>query len=75
MVPVMIFRSKYLTKDDCDPALVLTVDDVDIQTVQSDRGKDEKPIMSFTDSDKLFVVNGVNWDTIADWFGDDSDLS
>jgi hypothetical protein len=67
------FPSNYLSKTDfAQPALV-TLTDVVMLDVNADDGK-PKPVMYVVESDKGLILNRSNWSTLAELFGDDSDL-
>ena len=52
------FPSIYLTKEDIGRGLLLTVRSVSLDDVGEN---EKKPVMSFLDHDKLFVVNRTNY--------------
>ncbi len=67
------FQSSFLSKDDLTSPKVVTIDDVTEAELQGDGGKELKPVTHFRGIDKGLVLNNVNWDTIQDAYGDDSD--
>ena len=67
-----VFKSKYLSKDDVDGDVTAEITDFRIETLQTQDSSEEKGVVVF-DGLKSLVLNQVNWDTIADLHGDDSD--
>ena len=67
------FPSKWLTKEDCEPPFVATVLSVSREELNDgDGGKETKTTIALSDH-KPMICNGVNWDTIAEAYGDESD--
>lgn len=56
-----IKQSRFLTKDDCDPPVTVTIREVKDENVSAD-GQPEKvkPVVYFEEVDKGFVVNWTN---------------
>ena len=52
--------------------MTLTITGVSME-VMPGKHKEEKPVLAFKEDDRGLVLNGTNWDTIADCYGDDSD--
>ena len=67
------FPSKYLSKDDVQMPIVVTVAGVKPEILKSDNGEEQKPVMYFSDNDKPLILNNTNWMTMEDWWGDDSE--
>jgi hypothetical protein len=69
-----MFPSKYLNKNDLAAPVRATVARVTIEELQSDNGREEKPVLHFLGDVKPLILNRTNADAIASYFGDDSDL-
>ena len=70
------FPKKYLTKEDVGDGLTVCIADVQEQEVQSGNGRTEDKTVCLLKDEKPLIVNGSNWDTIADLYGgDDEDWS
>lgn len=67
------FPSRFVSKDDLAQPKIVTIGDVEMQEIQGDGGKENKPVMHFTDFDKPLILNNINWQTCEDVYGDDSD--
>ena len=68
------FPSKYLSKDDIHGPTVGTILKVEIESFESEKGTESKPIMYFSAGiPKPMVVNNTNWMSIEDLYGDESD--
>ena len=68
------FPSSYLNKEDlpAPPGTKhATVEDVRIETMPSG-DKEEKPVLYFANGLKPMVLNGTNWDIMADAYGPES---
>ncbi len=68
------FPSSYLNKEDlpAPPGTKhATVEDVRIETMPSG-DKEEKPVMYFANGLKPMVLNGTNWDIMAEAYGPES---
>ncbi len=72
--------SKFLAKEDFDPAVTVSIVRVAIEEVTGESAPEDKPILYITDpsspvdTTRGIVLNGINWDTIAEISGkDDSD--
>lgn len=69
------FPSKYLSKDDVDPARVGTIDRLTRETLKSDDGDETKTVMYFREEAlKPLILNNSNWMTCEDAYGPDSDM-
>jgi hypothetical protein len=67
-----VFPSRYLTSEDCDPAIMVTVKKVTIEEVG--QKKDRRPIVFFHEVEKGLVANKTNFAAIAKASGhDDTD--
>jgi|TARA_B100001971_G_C17940665_1_gene407482 hypothetical protein len=62
-----MFPSKYVSSADIDSPVVVTMDKISIEEVGE--GKDELPVLSFTDYDKGLVLNKTNTKKIASIHG------
>lgn len=69
------FPSKYLSKDDVDPAVVWTIAKVvKVEMDDEDGGKKNPPVMYFTEPEsKPYIMNNTTWMTCEDLYGPDSD--
>ena len=67
------FPSTYLSKEDIKSPLVLTIDNIQMETIQSEHGEEDKPVVRFREAMKPLILNGTNWDLCEDAFGNDSD--
>lgn len=67
------FPAKYLSKDDVPSPITAVIADVAVEDVNGDHGKERKPVMTFADSVKPLIVNNVNWETLENAYGEDSD--
>lgn len=68
-----MFPSKYLSKDDLPEPEVFTIDTVEMDLIQNEDGKEEKPILYFADDRKPLILNKTNAEILASEFGPDSD--
>lgn len=74
MTKSQAFPSTLLKVEDlAGKPVTLTMDHVELQELQGDRGKETKPILSFRKTDKKMVVNSTNWNTISSLYGEESD--
>ena len=66
---------KYLTGDDLDGEVVVTIDHVVMEPFRDPRTRVEtrKPVMYFQRAKRGLIVNRTNWRTVADLYGDESD--
>jgi hypothetical protein len=66
---------KYLTGDDLDSAVTVTIDRVVLESFRDPRTRVEaqKPVMYFQKARRGLIVNRTNWRSIAAQFGDESD--
>jgi hypothetical protein len=68
------FPSKYLGKDDVDPPRLGTISSVRIDTLKSDDGAENKPVMYFREEVlKPLILNNTNWTICEEAYGEDSD--
>jgi hypothetical protein len=70
-----VFPSKYLKAADLDgkPAIV-TIKTADLEVLKSTDGKEEaKIVLRFGGKKKCLPLNRINWDTVADILGDDTE--
>jgi len=67
------FPSTFVSKDDVQTPKVVTISGVENQMIKGEHGEERKPVMSFSDFDKAMILNGINWQTCEDAYGDDSD--
>lgn len=67
------FPSKYLSKEDVKEPKVCVIESVAIDELDGDDGKENKPTVYFSNEVKPLILNRVNWMTIADLYGEDSD--
>ena len=69
-----VYPSSYLKASDCeDGDLALTIEAVRTETLGQGKDAEVKPVASFHETDKTFVVNKTNWKTIEKLYGPDSD--
>ena len=66
---------KYLTGDDLDEEVVVTIDRVVMEAFRDPRTRLEarKPVMYFQRAKRGLIVNRTNWRAVADLYGDESD--
>lgn len=62
-------KSKYLKKEDCEPPLQLTMNEVRLEDVGADGGQDERHVLYFQEEEKGMVLNSTNGQLIADITG------
>jgi hypothetical protein len=67
------FPGNYLSKEDCIAPIVAVVASVSRETIKGDNGDETKPVVHFRGATKPLIINLVNWDTLEQAFGDDSD--
>ena len=68
------FPSTYLSKDDVDPPITATIENVYHVNLKGDAGDETKTAMSFVEPNvKPMIVNNANWMTCEDLYGEDSD--
>ena len=69
------FPSKYFSQEDVwDADVTLTIKGVSVESIRSEHGSEDCPIMVFKeDGYKPWIVNNTNWGTCEDRFGEDSD--
>jgi hypothetical protein len=66
---------RYLTGDDLDEEVVVTIDRVVMEPFRDPRTRVEtpKPVMYFQRAKRGLIVNRTNWRAVADLYGDESD--
>lgn len=67
------FPSKYMSKDDVNPPVVVTIAHVQIDSLKSDDGEERKPVLNFVGEHKPLILNNTNWMSIEDLYGDESE--
>lgn len=70
------FPSKYLKTEDLEGKQVtVTIERVIVETLKGQDGEPDqhKPVIYFQKASRGMVLNRVNWQAIADLYGDDSD--
>jgi len=68
-------NSKYLTKEDCEPAIQVTIAGWKLEDVSRDNEPaDEKYILNFHETPKPLVLNNVNGESIAQIVGSGDDF-
>jgi len=69
-----VFPSNYLGKDDVTAPFVATVADVRLESLKTDHGTEDKPVLIFADDQvKPMILNQTNWLILEDAYGLDSD--
>lgn len=68
-----MFPSNYFSKDDLEEPELVTIKRVDLETIRTEDGEKEKPVLYFEDGMKPMILNKINAETLSDSFGDDSD--
>lgn len=71
-----MFPSRFLKASDLNgKPMIVTVEGVTRETLKTPDGKsDEKPVLFFAAMKKCFPCNITNWDSIAEFCGEDSDM-
>jgi len=66
---------RYLSGDDLDDEVIVTIDRVVMESFRDPRTRVEtrKPVMYFQRAKRGLIVNRTNWRTVADLYGDESD--
>lgn len=71
------FPSVFLAKDDLmNGPRIVTIKEVRMELVRGDGGEEEKPVMHFEPNGtntKPLILNNINWMTIEESYGDESD--
>jgi hypothetical protein len=67
-----MFPSTWLKKEDVQQPLTAVIQSVVMDEINSDHGKEEKPILRFAGNVKPLILNRGNAETIASFYGDDS---
>lgn len=67
--------SRYLSGDDLDEEVVVTIEKVVLESFRDPRTRVEarKPVMYFQRAKRGLIVNRTNWRAVADLYGDESD--
>lgn len=68
------FPSKFFRADDSDLPSRLTIAGASLESLGQGTDAKNRLVLSFRQDDRRFAVNATNWDTIAEEFGDDTDL-
>lgn len=68
------FKSNYLGQGDLERPTVGVIQSVGIESLNGEHGKEDKPVVHFSNGVKPMIINLANWQTIEDAYGDDSDL-
>jgi hypothetical protein len=66
---------RYLSGDDLDGEVIVTIDRVVMESFRDPRTRVEtrKPVMYFQKAKRGLIVNRTNWRAVADLYGDESD--
>ena len=67
------FPKKFLTKEDVGDGFSVCIVRLEDQEVQTGNGTTETKTVLILKDQKPLIVNGANWDGIADLYGDDDD--
>ncbi len=67
------FPSKYLSKEDCNPPLIVTIDGASTETFDNDEGPKTKAILHFKNDVKSWIIPNCCWMEIEANYGVDSD--
>lgn len=67
------FKSNYLGQGDIERPTIGVIQAVGIESLNGDGGKEDKPVVHFSNGVKPMILNLINWQTIEDAYGDDSD--
>jgi hypothetical protein len=67
------FPSNYLKAGDLDEDQTYTIAGVTIETLGQGKNAEQKPVLSFKETDKTFVLNKTNGKTISSLYGDEMD--
>lgn len=68
------YPSKYITAEELENDLTLTIKNVVMETLKDKTGKEqEKPVAYFQGEEKGIVLNKTNWASIVKQHGDESD--
>lgn len=69
------FPSTYLAKEDVPDPVTAIIADVSREPIRNENcGTDDKPVVTFEhDQLKAMILNQVNWQTLEDAYGEDSD--
>jgi len=66
---------RYLSGDDLDGEVIVTIDRIVMESFRDPRTRQEsrKPVMYFQRAKRGLIINRTNWRTVADLYGDESD--
>ncbi len=67
------FPSRYLSKEDCDPPFIATMDRIEMEELDGDEGKKNKAVLYFKGDVKPWVLPRVSWWEIEALYGKDSE--
>lgn len=67
------FPSRYVSKDDVATPITARIDTVRFDTINGDKGDEDKPVMYFRDGVKPMILNNTNWMTVEEAYGQESD--
>jgi hypothetical protein len=67
------FPSNFLKASDFDEDTTYTIKAVKLESIGQGNDKEEKPVVSFRETDKTFVLNKTNSNTIAGLYGNETD--
>lgn len=66
--------SKYLSKEDLDKPILVTIANVHMDYVEGSERSEDKPVMTFKEKIKPMILNHTNWSVLEEVVGsDDSD--
>lgn len=66
---------RYLSGDDLDEDVTVTIDRVVLESFRDPKTRSEtmKPVMYFQRAKRGLIINRTNWRTVAELYGDESD--
>lgn len=67
------FPSNFIGKEDVTTPLRVIIGPVHREEIQSDNGKEFKNVMEVKGHPKKLILNNINWDTLENAYGEDSD--
>jgi hypothetical protein len=67
------FPSNFVKASDFDEDTTYTIKGVTIETVGQGKDAEDKPVVSFRETDKTFILNKTNSNTIAGLYGNETD--
>ena len=72
-----VFKGKFFKADDVGSErgdhIELVIDGIKLEEVGFGDNREERAVVYFKNHDKKLVLNSTNWDTLAEFFGDESD--